>query len=101
MEGTHTCTPGAMITAACSADCGLGSCDGDSVMRICNGTSLCPDSEALATNDDSGCGSGECGRGGDCCSQATFTCPAGGEYTVLVAAYRASRTVMCDVAISP
>jgi hypothetical protein len=102
VEGTHTCTPGAMVTAACSATCGLGSCDGDSILRVCAGTMPCSAAEAIGQNDDSGCGSRDCGEaGGDCCSQEMFTCPAGGMYTVLVGAYEAGTAIDCTVATSP
>jgi hypothetical protein len=101
--GSYTCTPGGMVTVACSATCGLGDCSGDPFMRVCDTTAdpTCMGRLAIGQNDDSGCGSGTCGRGGDCCSQASFTCPASGGYVVFYAPYRIAGAATCNVASSP
>lgn len=98
-----TCTAGEEVTVGCSAACGYGSCTGDTVMKVCEtalGVNCLPGTE-LGTNDDSGCGTGTCGMGGDCCSSVTFTCPGTGTYTVWAGPYDTTDTVTCTVAVAP
>ena len=95
VEGMHTCTAGAMVTVGCSATCGLGTCMGDPILRVCPDDAPCELRNALAQNDDSGCGMR------DFCSQTMFTCPASGRYTLLVGAYDSSATATCTIATSP
>ncbi len=78
-EGVHTCTPGAMVTASCSAACGVGLCTGDTVLRICESDdpTQCNARQSVAVNDDSGC------NADDVCSRAVFECPASGSFTIL------------------
>ncbi len=98
--GAYTCTPGAMVTLGCSAACSLGSCTGDTVLRICDAANdpNCVARYGLGSNDDSGCGSGACGSGGDCCSQAMVTCPAGGRIVAFAGPYRTSGSATCTAA---
>jgi hypothetical protein len=99
--GVGTCTPGASVTLGCSTGCGLGSCTGDTVLRVCDGSHdpTCTAREAIAQNDDSGCpGTGRCGSSGDCCSQVTFTCPASGTYAAFWGAYTSGDTATCTLA---
>ncbi len=99
-EGVHTCTAGAMVQVGCDAACGVGSCTGDTVLRICEGDRNCGGRFVLAGNDDASCGAPACGRaGGDCCSNVTFTCPTSGQYTVLTGAYMPGTAAMCTVGI--
>lgn len=100
-EATHTCTPGAAVRVGCSATCAVGECTGDPFVRICEPARDpgCEARYAIASNDDSGCGGGSCGRGGDCCPKADFTCPAGGEFTVFWGAYDPDDTATCTVAV--
>ena len=86
-----------MVRAGCSSMCGAGSCTGDPIMRACDSTDdpECMSRFAIGSNDDSGCGSGSCGRGGDCCPQVQFTCPASGEYVLFWAPYRVDGTATC------
>ena len=93
-DTAYTCTPGATISVGCSALCALGSCTGDTIMRVYEGDR--PTAQpwyvraTLGVNDDSGCGTGgtSCETGGDCCSRVQFTCPPSGSYTVVWAPYR-------------
>lgn len=76
--GTVACTPGVTIQVACGAGCGLGTCTGDPVLRICDGSvgvRECArgDGIQLGFNDD-GCGS--------LCPGTTVVCPPGGSITV-------------------
>jgi hypothetical protein len=100
----RTCTPGSMVTVGCSETCGLGSCTGDSMIRVYEGNrtttgTITPDLAPLASNDDSGCPRD--GGGGDLCSRTNFTCPASGQYTVLTAPYRSNEMTTCNIAVSP
>ncbi len=73
LDHSTTCTPGEHVEVGCSAACGLGSCTGDPLLRICPGTdSSCLRSAALSRSD--GCNSP--------CPKSSFTCPPGGAYTV-------------------
>jgi hypothetical protein len=96
-EGLHTCTAGEMITVGCSAACGLGSCEGDTVLRACEVAHdpTCTVRRALAWNDDSGC------SGDDVCSQIMFTCPADGQYVVFTGGYDTTVPSTCTVATLP
>ena len=98
-----SCTAGATVTVGCSAACGQGSCTGDTIMRVCD-TAIgvnCTSNVAIASNDDSGCGTGTCGRGGDCCSHVMFTCPSGGAYTVWTGSYDTAVAATCTLAHVP
>lgn len=95
-----TCVAGASVEVGCSSACGLGSCVGDTIMRVCEAAlgSNCTIENDLETNDDSGCGLGPCGGTGDCCSRVTFTCPPTGAYTVWTGAYDGVSATSCIVA---
>jgi len=88
--GTFSCTPGALESVGCG--CGLGSCTGDTIMRVCPGTTVCA-APGLAQNDDCGVVGG--------CSSASFTCPASGQYTVLYGPYGSGDSVTCTLAHQP
>jgi hypothetical protein len=99
----RTCAPGSMVTIGCSETCGLGSCTGDSMIRVYEGDrtvagSITPDLAPLASNDDSGCPRD---GGGDLCSRTNFMCPVSGRYTVLTAPYRSNETMTCNIAVMP
>ena len=83
--GIGTCQPGANVTVGASAGCGLGSCAGDSLIRVCSGQAACGHGAPgeIAENDNA------CGG---TCSLATFACPASGAYTVLVGNQRSDST---------
>lgn len=103
-EGTHSCTAGEMIQVGCSDTCGVGSCTGDSILRVCDleHDPACLSRFALAANDDSGCGTARCGMaGGDCCSMTTMTCPDSGEIAVFYGAYNPGDTATCNVVVQP
>jgi hypothetical protein len=90
LGGVGTCTPG--VTVGAGTGCGLGSASGDSVLRACAGRAACTAAEALASVDDS------CAGGA---ARASFTCPAGGEYTVLVGAKEAGGALDATPAAAP
>lgn len=67
---TYRCEAGTEVSVGCSSACGLGSCNGDSIIRVCPTGGPCTAREVIAWNDDSGCGTSY-----DYCSRTTFTCP--------------------------
>lgn len=75
--GIGTCVPGTAVGIGSGGTCG-GTCTGDTMVRVCAGSSPCEASSAIASNDDS------CGT---LCSYATFTCPSSGVYNVLSGSY--------------
>jgi hypothetical protein len=90
--GSFDCTPGENVRTGCSSACRLGSCSGDTVLRVCPGDRPCGPRAALASNDDSGCG------GDDYCSAARFVCPPSGRYTVLFGGLASDAMVSCTLA---
>jgi hypothetical protein len=91
---TFTCVAGSQVTVGCSADCGVGSCTGDTVLRVCAGDRACLSTAALVSND-------ECGAVGNHCSAATFTCPATGRYHVMTGPYQTDQGATCNLAHTP
>jgi hypothetical protein len=100
-DGPYSCTPGTMVTLGCSARCGAGSCTGDPFLRVCEASDDpgCTVRQAIARNDDSGCGAGRCGGSGDCCPRVTFSCPSSGSYVAFWGAYDVSDTATCTLAV--
>lgn len=97
VQGSYRCEPNTEVTVGCDASCNppIGAfCGGNPVMRICNGDLPCTAENAIAANDDSGCGTSTCSR-------VTFTCPMYGRYTVLTGGYEAGQPYTCIAAASP
>ena len=90
-DSVRTCLPGARVTVACGSGCGIGSCTGDSMIRLCRGTTDCTSAAALAQNDDS------CGL----CSRAEMTCPSEGRYTVLTTSFVDGSSYTCSIGTGP
>jgi len=88
-----TVDPGDTVTVGCGAVCGVGTCSGDTVLRVCAGTQTCSGSVALAQNDDCQPNAG--------CFAATFTCTAAGQYTVMWGPYSPGASATCNLAHSP
>lgn len=104
--GSFTCDPAApepFVAVGCSALASLGSCTGDTVLRVCDGAHdpECTSRWVVAQNDDSGVGAGGCGRGGDCCSWVNMRCPASGTFSVFTAPYASGDAATCDVMTGP
>lgn len=97
--GSFACTPGVSLRAGCSAACAVGSCTGDTVLRVCDGDAPCGPRAALAINDDSACRS-PTGRE-DVCSVGRFVCPPSGRFTVLYGGLASDEAVTCNVAVEP
>jgi hypothetical protein len=97
----RTCTPGTMVEVGCNAGCSppLGSCEGDTMIRVCAGDRPCQQIDAMGrmppeyiTQNDDSCGPD------NTCSYVRFTCPAGGRYTVMTGSYRPGAPSNCHVA---
>lgn len=80
------CTPGEEVSLSCGcAD--SPACGGDAMLRVCAGAEACRANAAIASSDNA------CGL----CPGASFTCPSGGIYTVLVGAVASALPYACDV----
>jgi hypothetical protein len=80
------CEPGTALNVGCG--CGVGSCTGDMMVRICDGATPCDRTTFITQVDDS------CGY----CPQATLVCPDSGHYSVLTAPYNSTDTAsVCSV----
>jgi len=99
--GTFACTAGQNVRVACGGRCGgggqtLGSCTGDPILRVCEGTTTVGCNwPGLGTNDDCSGGSGSN------CSGLSFTCPAGGMYTVITAPFNTTEAATCTIGHNP
>jgi hypothetical protein len=100
-EGVHACTPGATVTTGCSDRCGVGSCTGDPMIRVCEASDDpdCTTMNIIGSNDDSACGGSGCGGGGGggCCPRTSFACPSSGSYVVFWAPYAVGGAATCTV----
>ncbi|HEX2734744.1 MAG TPA: lysyl oxidase family protein [Polyangiaceae bacterium] len=81
-----SCTPGETFTISCGC-----ACQGDSMLRVCEGSEACLSDDALSQNDDS------CGL----CSETTVTCPDSGVYTLLEGPFTGGQPFTCDATITP
>jgi hypothetical protein len=85
------------VSVGCNAalGCGLGSCEGNTVLRVCAGDEACTLGLALASNDDA-CGKPDVPNR---CSFTTFNCPANGRYTVMTGAFDPSQEATCNLEV--
>lgn len=90
--GEFECTPGTQTGAACSQNCGMGSCTGDPMIRVCDASeSNCSSGIALADNNN---------RCNGLCPLATgFLCPASGRLAVYTASAQHGQAYTCDVVV--
>jgi hypothetical protein len=84
-----SCTPGELVTIGCGGCSGVGSCSGDPMVRVCEGTEACRLSTTLGLSDDT------CSR----CPEAQFFCPASGQYSALTAPFSSGSSFTCELAI--
>lgn len=97
VEGSYRCQPNTEVTVGCDTTCSpsIGAnCSGNSMIRVCNGDLPCDNADAIATNDDSGCGASTCSR-------VTFTCPQYGRYTVMTGGFRPGEPYTCITGVTP
>ncbi len=92
--GTFPCTPGTQTGAGCSQNCGIGSCSGDPMLRVCDASEPnCTSGIALRSNDN---------RCGGVCPMATeFLSPASGQLAVYAAAKTHGAPYECNLEIGP
>ena len=92
--GEFDCTPGTQSGAACSQNCGMGSCTGDPMIRVCDAAeSNCTSGIALADNNN---------RCGGLCPLATnFLCPESGRLAVYTASAQYGQPYTCNVLTGP
>ena len=86
------CRPGFPYRVGCNpgmGECHLGvRCEGDPIMRVCDGATPCLTGNALAEIDDA------CDTR---CPAVEFECPLSGHFSVFTAAYRTSNEYACEV----
>jgi hypothetical protein len=84
-----SCQPGEFITVGCGCLTG-GVCQGDTMLRVCDGGEDCTSFTAITSNDDF------CGL----CSAAQFTCPPSGSYSVLTGPFSSGQPFVCQAAVA-
>ncbi len=84
-----SCTPGELVTIGCGGCSGVGSCSGDPMVRVCEGTEACRLSTTIGLSDDS------CSL----CPEAQFICPASGQYSTLLAPFSSGSSFTCELGI--
>jgi hypothetical protein len=82
-EGT-SCEPGEFLTLSCGCTT-PGTCSGDPMLRVCDGTEACGLETALAAVDDA------CGL----CPQVEFECPPSGIFSLLSASFSSDQPFVC------
>lgn len=83
------CIPGEPMQLGCGCPAaGVGSCGGDPMLRVCEGSGACEFGESLASIDDA------CGR----CPIVDFICPSSGLFSVLVTAFNPGAPFTCEPA---
>ncbi|MDQ3032460.1 MAG: hypothetical protein M3Y87_08600 [Myxococcota bacterium] len=93
--GTIECTPGEALLVGCSSACGVGSCSGDPVLRVCDGSidsRACADALAILGESDDSCET--------LCPSTRVVCPASGRITVVHRAFREG-AYTCDWSVAP
>lgn len=83
-----TCEPGELWRVGCG--CPDATCEGDPMLRVCEGDSICASGESLALAADN------CGP----CPAVSFVCPASGTFSVLSAASDL-QPYRCDIVAGP
>jgi hypothetical protein len=83
------CVPGETVIVGCAASCGIGRCEGDPVLRICDGAlgvDGCREAaDGMFVDTDDSCSS--------LCPRARVVCPASGSIAVLTRAVFSGRYV--------
>lgn len=95
---TFSCTPGQIGRVGCSSSCGLGSCTGNPMLRVCDADR--PDGNCThpAAVDPTEFGGGESNDfAGPCPCDLSVTCPASGSIQVFTAPFRDGDPYSCDL----
>lgn len=91
--GNFDCEPGTQTGAGCTQNCGVGTCTGDPMLRVCDAAEPnCTSGVALGANDN------RCG--GACPLASGFLCPDSGQLAVYSAASEHGQPYECTIEIS-
>tara|TARA_R110002073_G_scaffold300298_2_gene467616 strand:+ start:11391 stop:12470 length:1080 start_codon:yes stop_codon:yes gene_type:complete len=91
--GNFDCTPGTLTGAGCAQSCGVGTCTGDAMIRVCDAADgNCTSGNALGDNDN------RCG--GVCPMAGGLLCPDSGQIAVYSASATHGEPYECNVVIS-
>ena len=96
---TFSCTPGEIGRVGCSSACGLGTCTGNPMLRVCDADR--PDGNCTHPTavDPFEPGGGESNDfAGPCPCDLSVTCPPSGSIQVFTAPFRDGEPYTCDVA---
>jgi hypothetical protein len=88
------CQPGTMVDIGCAAECGLGTCTGDPILRVCDADR--PDGNCsypgTLDDDDDSCGS-------QCPRVRNVPCPGSGTLAVYTAPFRVGEPYTCEIEV--
>lgn len=92
-NGTEICSPGQRIAVGCAGGCGLGACEAETYLRVCEGETtpeLCALDSAsyLAESGMASCD--------DDCPQVVVSCPGSGAVTVVTRGWGEDEPYACD-----
>lgn len=91
LDTPGTCRPGSTVRIGCGANCGLGQCTGDPMLRVCGGHGACTSASSLLSVDDSSCAR--------VCPYGTFVCPPTGTFTIMTTSFQSQGApYTCNVA---
>ena len=96
---TFSCTPGQIGRVGCSAQCGLGTCTGNPMLRVCDAERADGNCTHPAAVDPTEFGGGESNDfAGPCPCDLSVQCPASGSIQVFTAPFRDGDPYSCDLA---
>lgn len=95
---TFACTPGEIGRVGCSSSCGLGSCTGDPMLRVCDAARADGNCSHPSAVDPAEPGGGESNDfAGPCPCDLSVTCPPSGSIQVYTAPFRPGDPYTCEV----
>ena len=95
---TFSCTPGQIGRVGCSSSCGLGTCTGNPMLRVCDADRADGNCTHPAAVDPTEFGGGESNDfAGPCPCDLSVTCPPSGSLRVFTAPFRDGEPYTCDL----
>ncbi len=95
---TFSCTPGEVGRVGCSSSCGLGTCTGNPMLRVCDAERADGNCTHPAAADPLEPGGGESNDfAGPCPCDLSVTCPPSGQIQVFTAPFRDGDPYSCDL----
>jgi hypothetical protein len=91
LDQTVACTPGSTVDVGCAGACGLGSCTGDPMLRVCDADrpdGNCSYPGAIGLSDD---------FGGQCPCKLGILCPDSGSLAVYTASFDLEAPYTCEL----